>query len=194
MSILPSRRPNAADSPELRWHVDEFGPGGRLGYRELVSPQSVQVHLDRAADTPLHLCTRLTRCDAPGEIGNVRRVVSRRALVHDGVFQALASFFRGLLGSLALFFSLGFSAWLGHYCFTQSYRYAPAAFIAPLSYIHLLWAAVLGWLIFGHSPEPLAIAGMSLVALAGILSAVRGRRGKRPAQLASEDGLTEKAG
>jgi drug/metabolite transporter (DMT)-like permease len=95
---------------------------------------------------------------------------------------------------LFLFFSLGLSAWLGHYCFTQSYRYAPAAFIAPLSYVHLLWAAVLGWLIFGHSPEPLAVAGMSLVALAGVLSAIRGRRGQRPAQLASEDGLTEKAG
>ncbi len=95
---------------------------------------------------------------------------------------------------VALFIGLGVSAWLGHYCFTQSYRYAPAAFIAPMSYMHLLWAGILGWLIFDHAPEPIAIAGMALVALAGVLSALRSRRGARPAQLASEDGLTEKAG
>lgn len=95
---------------------------------------------------------------------------------------------------VALFIGLGISAWLGHYCFTQSYRYAPAGFIAPMSYMHLLWAGVLGWLVFGHAPEPIAIGGMLLVALAGVLSAFRTRRGERPAQMASEDGLTEKAG
>ena len=63
-----------------------------------------------------------------------------------------------------------------------------------MTYMHLIWAGLLGWFVFGHTPEPLAIAGMALVALAGIVSAVRPRRGQRPAQLASEDGLTEKAG
>lgn len=95
---------------------------------------------------------------------------------------------------LFLFFGLGVSAWLGHYCFTQSYRYAPAGFIAPMSYMHLLWAGILGWLLFGHTPEPVALLGMLLVVAAGVISAVRPRRGMRPAQLASEDGLTEKAG
>jgi drug/metabolite transporter (DMT)-like permease len=95
---------------------------------------------------------------------------------------------------LLLFFGLGVSAWLGHYCFTQSYRYAPAAFIAPMSYMHLLWAGILGWVIFGHAPEPIALVGMGLVAVAGVVSALRPRRGKRPAQFASEDGLTDKAG
>lgn len=95
---------------------------------------------------------------------------------------------------IVLFCGLGVSAWLGHYMFTQSYRYAPAALIAPMTYVHLIWAGLLGWFVFGHAPEPLSIAGMALVGLAGIVSAVRPRRGQRPAQLASEDGLTEKAG
>lgn len=95
---------------------------------------------------------------------------------------------------VVLFIGLGVSAWLGHYLFTQSYRYAPAALIAPMTYVHLIWAGILGWLVFGHAPEPLTIAGMTLVAMAGIVSALRPRRGRRPAQLASEDGLTEKAG
>ena len=95
---------------------------------------------------------------------------------------------------IVLFIGLGVSAWLGHYLFTQSYRYAPAALVAPMTYMHLLWAGILGWLVFGHAPEPIAMGGMALVALAGIVSAFRPRRGGRPAQMAAEDGTTERAG
>ncbi len=75
-----------------------------------------------------------------------------------------------------LFISLGLSAWLGHYLFTQSYRYAPAAILAPMNYLHLGWAVLLGWLVFGHAPEPIALAGIALVAAAGITSATMARR------------------
>lgn len=95
---------------------------------------------------------------------------------------------------LALFAGLGISAWLGHYMFTQSYRYAPATLVAPMTYMHLVWAGILGWLVFGHAPEPIAMVGMGLVAMAGLISAVRPRRGQRPAQLVAEDGTTERAG
>ncbi|MHA6298900.1 DMT family transporter [Devosia sp. CAU 1758] len=95
---------------------------------------------------------------------------------------------------IVLFAGLGVSAWLGHYLFTQSYRYAPAALVAPMTYMHLVWAGVLGFLVFGDVPGPLALGGMVLVMAAGLVSAIRPRRGRRPAQLASEDGLTEKAG
>jgi drug/metabolite transporter (DMT)-like permease len=95
---------------------------------------------------------------------------------------------------VVLFIGFGVSAWLGHYLFTQSYRYAPAALVAPMTYMHLLWAGILGWLVFGHAPEPIAMGGMALVALAGIVSAFRPRRGERPAQMAAEDGTTERAG
>ncbi|ODT70882.1 MAG: permease [Pelagibacterium sp. SCN 63-23] len=95
---------------------------------------------------------------------------------------------------VVLFVGLGISAWLGHYLFTLSYRFAPAALVAPMTYMHLVWAGILGWLVFGHAPEPVALAGMGLVALAGVISAVRPRRGQRPAQLAAEDGTTERAG
>ena len=95
---------------------------------------------------------------------------------------------------VALFVGLGVSAWLGHYLFTQSYRYAPAALVAPMTYMHLVWAGILGWLVFGHAPDAIAMVGMALVALAGVLGAIRPRRGQRPAQLAAEDGTTERAG
>jgi len=77
---------------------------------------------------------------------------------------------------IVLFISLGVSAWLGHYLFTQSYRYAPAAILAPMNYLHLGWAALLGWLVFGHAPDAIALGGIALVAAGGVVSATMGRR------------------
>jgi drug/metabolite transporter (DMT)-like permease len=77
---------------------------------------------------------------------------------------------------IAMFLSLGVAALLGHYLFTQSYRYAPAALLAPMNYLHLLWAVLVGWVVFQHNPGPIALIGMVLVALAGIASAAMARR------------------
>ncbi|MET3924144.1 DMT family transporter [Devosia sp. 2618] len=75
-----------------------------------------------------------------------------------------------------LFISLGVTAGLGHYLFTAAYRYAPANLLAPMNYMHLVWAALLGWLVFNHAPEPLTLIGIAIIALAGVLSALRTRR------------------
>lgn len=75
-----------------------------------------------------------------------------------------------------LFLSLGASAGLGHYFFTQSYRYAPAAILAPMNYLHLGWAALFGWIVFGHAPDAIAIGGIALVAAGGVISATMARR------------------
>lgn len=77
---------------------------------------------------------------------------------------------------IVLFLSLGVSAWLGHYLFTQSYRYAPAAILAPMNYLHLGWATLLGWLVFGHAPDSIALIGIALVACGGVVSATMARR------------------
>jgi drug/metabolite transporter (DMT)-like permease len=44
----------------------------------------------------------------------------------------------------------------------------------------VLWAGLLGWLVFGHVPEVLSIIGMLIISAAGILSALRslGRRAR----------------
>jgi drug/metabolite transporter (DMT)-like permease len=74
---------------------------------------------------------------------------------------------------VGLFLSLGVSAGLGHYCFTAAHRFAPSSVLAPINYLHLVWAGVLGWLVFGHVPEALSILGMAIVAAAGIAVALR---------------------
>ena len=77
---------------------------------------------------------------------------------------------------IALFLSLGIFAGLGHFLFTAAYRFAEASLVAPVSYVHLVWAGLLGWFIFGHVPDLLAIVGMLVVILAGVLVAFRSLR------------------
>lgn len=74
---------------------------------------------------------------------------------------------------IGLFLSLGVSAGLGHYCFTAAHRFASSSVLAPINYLHLVWAGILGWLVFGHVPEALTIIGMAIVAAAGVLVALR---------------------
>ncbi|MEQ1770709.1 MAG: DMT family transporter [Devosia sp.] len=74
---------------------------------------------------------------------------------------------------IALFASLGCTAGLGHYCFTAAHRYAGASVLAPVNYLHLVWAGLFGWLIFGHVPLPLTVLGMAIVAASGLLVALR---------------------
>lgn len=80
---------------------------------------------------------------------------------------------------IVLFLSLGVTAGLGHYFFTAAYRYAEASVLAPINYLHLVWAGVLGWLVFGHVPPALTILGMVIVTAAGVIVALRSAR-RRP--------------
>lgn len=74
-----------------------------------------------------------------------------------------------------LFLSLGASAGLGHYFLTASFRYAPASLLAPVSYMQLLWAGLLGWMVFGHIPDGLTVLGMLVIMAAGVMIAFKSR-------------------
>lgn len=76
---------------------------------------------------------------------------------------------------LALFLSLGILAGVGHFCFTLANRFTQASLIAPITYAHLIWAGLLGWLVFGQLPDGTALSGMAIIVLAGFTTAVRSR-------------------
>lgn len=71
------------------------------------------------------------------------------------------------LPTVLMFLSQGIVAGLGHYLFTAAHREASASLLAPVNYMQLLWVGILSWLVFGHVPDGLTLAGMGLVALAG---------------------------
>jgi len=77
--------------------------------------------------------------------------------------------------TLALFLCLGVFGGLGHFMLTAAFRHAPASLLAPLNYVQLLWAGLLGWLVFGQVPDGIGLLGMAVVTVAGLLVTLRPR-------------------
>ncbi len=71
---------------------------------------------------------------------------------------------------------IGALALLGHTLFTSAFRYAPAALLSPVNYVYLAWATLLGWLVFSHVPDGLALLGMGLISVAGVGVAMKVHR------------------
>ena len=69
--------------------------------------------------------------------------------------------------AIALFGTAGMTA------MTQAFRFAPAALLAPLDYTALLWATVLGWLIWSEVADLATYLGASIIILSGLFIVFR---------------------
>lgn len=72
-----------------------------------------------------------------------------------------------------LMVGLAVASTFGHFLFTAGYREAPASYLAPVNYLHIVWATLLGWAVFNHIPDTLTVAGMGAVLASGALVAMR---------------------
>ena len=59
---------------------------------------------------------------------------------------------------------------------TQAFRFAPAALVAPFDYTILLWATVLGWLIWNEVPDRATYVGAGIIILSGLFIVFRERQ------------------
>ena len=75
-----------------------------------------------------------------------------------------------------LIVSLGLYGGIGHFLLIRAFRSTPASTLSPLLYIQLIWATLLGWLVFGQLPDLLAITGMLIIGGSGLSLAIRARR------------------
>jgi len=76
----------------------------------------------------------------------------------------------GLIGGASVFI-------LGGYLFSvMVMRVGEISFIAPFRYTSLLWALLLGFVVFGNWPDPITLAGCVIVVGAGVFTLLRGRR------------------
>lgn len=57
---------------------------------------------------------------------------------------------------------------LSHYALIRALDFAPAGSVQRYSYSMLVWAALLGWLVFGDLPDAFTIAGAGVVVGSGI--------------------------
>jgi len=67
-----------------------------------------------------------------------------------------------------LMLALGCCGMISHLSLSQAFHHAPPALLAPFSYCHLLFAALLGWLFFAHWPDASSLLGIGLVCASGL--------------------------
>jgi drug/metabolite transporter (DMT)-like permease len=72
---------------------------------------------------------------------------------------------------------MGFGAFgsFGHYLLIAGHRLAPASILAPFMYTQLIWATLLGFLIFGDVPSHWTLAGAAIVVASGLYLLYRER-------------------
>lgn len=85
------------------------------------------------------------------------------------------------LHDATLMASLGAMAMAGHLVLTQAFRYASAATLAPFTYGQIVFAGLVGFIAFGHTPDHGTIAGVAVIIASGLWMAwVQGRQVSRP--------------
>ncbi|MDE2444542.1 MAG: EamA family transporter [Alphaproteobacteria bacterium] len=76
----------------------------------------------------------------------------------------------------------GVIAAVGMNLLTHAYRKGQANIVAPFEYVGMIWAIVFGFTIFGEVPKASTLAGMGMIAFAGILALRAGvKAGKKSA-------------
>lgn len=70
--------------------------------------------------------------------------------------------------TLALLGLIGVVATSAHVCMNQSLKLAPASVVTPYQYTSLLWAILLGWLVFGDIPTSSMLLGAGIIVASGL--------------------------
>ncbi|MFW6077593.1 MAG: DMT family transporter [Hyphomicrobiales bacterium] len=74
---------------------------------------------------------------------------------------------------LPLFLGMAVFGSLGMTLISQSFRMGPAAVVAPFEYTALIWASLLGWLVWGDIPGLWIYAGAAVIIASGIYIVAR---------------------
>ena len=80
---------------------------------------------------------------------------------------------------VALIILGGLVGTMGHFLFILAFQHAPASALTPFTYMQLVWATLLGWLIYGHFPNVYTLAGMAVIGASGLLITLHERRRAR---------------
>lgn len=84
--------------------------------------------------------------------------------------------------------AIGLLGGTGQYLSTQSLSWAPAAAIAPFSYTQIIWAVILGYVIWGDLPDLTLAIGIALVIASGVYICIRELHWQRLAATRSTEG------
>ena len=86
------------------------------------------------------------------------------------------------------FAAIGVAGMLGHQLATVAARFAPASVLAPFSYLQIIYASLVSWLVFGQPPTFWIFVGAGIIIASGLYMALRERRlGRAQTQVIIED-------
>jgi drug/metabolite transporter (DMT)-like permease len=117
----------------------------------------------------LMVCTRLVR-------GTSDTVLVTTQTVAALLFGAIAAPFAWTpiaTGDTLLLMLLGVTALVAHACINRSLKVAPASVVVPYQYSTIVWAVILGFVVFGDIPRVPVIVGAAIIIAAGIYIFVR---------------------
>jgi drug/metabolite transporter (DMT)-like permease len=63
---------------------------------------------------------------------------------------------------------MGVTGVCGHFLLIKAFERAAPAVLGPFSYGQLLWATLLGYLVFGTLPDAGSMLGMAIIAASGL--------------------------
>lgn len=97
------------------------------------------------------------------------------------VMLCIAPFYWQPAGAAGWFWmlALGVVGSIGHLVLIRAFQAAPASVLQPFHYTVLLWATVMGYLVFGELPDAWTIAGALMIAISGIYVFYRENRLRR---------------
>jgi S-adenosylmethionine uptake transporter len=78
----------------------------------------------------------------------------------------------------------------GYLCSIMVMRVGEISFIAPFRYTSLLWALILGWVVFGDWPQTITLVGASIVVASGLFTLYREAQVSRRARAAQKRQLS----
>lgn len=75
-----------------------------------------------------------------------------------------------------LMLALGTCGMTAHLMLTQAFRFAAPALLAPFGYCQIVFAGLLGWLVFNHTPDMTTVVGIGVICMSGLAAAWQQRR------------------
>jgi drug/metabolite transporter (DMT)-like permease len=75
-----------------------------------------------------------------------------------------------------VFVLLGFLGMMGHYFMIKAFEFAPVSLLAPFDYTTLIWATILGFILFGDLPDTWTISGAIIITSSGLYLMMHERR------------------
>ena len=69
---------------------------------------------------------------------------------------------------------------IGYQCVIMALRSGDISAVAPFRYSALLWAMLLGYLVFGDRPDAMMVTGASIIVRSGLYAFYRERVRERP--------------